>query len=53
MAEAHAGRHITNDHFDAVVGHLVEALTALGVEQDTIAEVGGALLPLRADIVTA
>ena len=52
MAEGHAGRHITNEHFDAVVGHLVEALTALGVDPKTIDEVGAALLPLRADIVT-
>jgi hemoglobin len=53
MAEAHAGRSITDEHFDAVVGHLVETLQSLGVDDHTIGEVGSALLPLRADIVTA
>lgn len=52
MAAAHAGLDISNDDFDAVVGHLVDTLTSLGVPDDTIAEIGGALTPLRADIVT-
>src|SRR5437762_642099 len=53
MAAAHAALAITDAQFDAVVGHLVAALTALGVSQDTIGAIGAALLPLRADIVTA
>jgi hemoglobin len=51
MAAAHAGLDIGNDDFDAVVGHLVDTLTALGVAAQTIAAIGGALAPLRADIV--
>jgi hemoglobin len=53
MAAAHAGLQITDADFDAVVGHLVETLTSLGVPPDTIATIGGALSPLRGDIVTA
>lgn len=53
MATAHAGLAITDRDFDAVVGHLVDTLTGLGVPTDTIAQIGAALTPLRADIVTA
>lgn len=53
MSAAHAGLNIGNDDFDAVVGHLVDTLTSLGVPGETIAAIGGALTPLRADIVTA
>jgi hemoglobin len=53
MASAHAGLKITDAHFDAVVGHLVATLTGLGVAEETIGQIGSALLPLRADIVTA
>ncbi|MFC5748241.1 group I truncated hemoglobin [Actinomadura rugatobispora] len=53
MAAAHAGLDIADAHFDAVVGHLVDTLTALGVPEDTIATIGSTLAPLRADIVTA
>jgi hemoglobin len=53
MAAAHAGLHITDADFDSVVGHLVDTLTGLGVPADTIAQIGGALAPLRGDIVTA
>ena len=53
MASAHAGLGITGAQFDAVVGHLVATLTALGVPDVTIGEIGAALLPLRADIVSA
>jgi hemoglobin len=52
MTAAHAGLDISSDDFDAVVGHLVDTLTSLGVPDDTIAAIGGALAPLRADIVT-
>lgn len=53
MASAHQGLGITDADFDAVVGHLVDTLTGLGVPEETIGQIGSALLPLRADIVTA
>jgi len=52
MAAAHARLTIRNDDFDAFVGHLVDTLTSLGVPGATIAAIGGALAPLRADIVS-
>ena len=53
MATAHAGLGITDSQFDAVVGHLVDTLTGLGVPTDTIGQIGAALTPLRGSIVTA
>lgn len=53
MADAHAGLGITAADFDAVVGHLVDTLTALSVPADLIATIGEALAPLKDDIVTA
>jgi hemoglobin len=53
MGVAHAGLAITGAQFDSVVGHLVLTLTTLGVPDGTIADIGAALMPLRADIVTA
>jgi hemoglobin len=53
MASAHAALGIGDDDFDAVVGHLVGTLTALGVPEDTIGQIGRALTPLRGAIVTA
>jgi hemoglobin len=53
MAAAHAGLAITDADFDAVVAHLVDTLTGLGVPAETIGQIGGALAPLRGDIVTA
>jgi hemoglobin len=52
MAAAHAGLAITDADFDAVVAHLVATLAGLGVPEDTIGQIGGALAPLRGDIVT-
>jgi hemoglobin len=52
MASAHAGLGIADGDFDAVVGHLAGTLTGLGVPEDTIAQIAGALAPLRHDIVT-
>jgi hemoglobin len=51
MAAAHANLGITDPDFDAVVGHLVATLTELGVPNEIIADIGGALAPLRSDIV--
>lgn len=53
MAAAHAGLGITDAHFDAVVGHLVDTLTGLGVPGGTIGQIGAALAPLRSEIVTS
>jgi hemoglobin len=53
MASVHAGLGIGDCDFDAVVGHLVGTLTALGVPEDTIGQIGEALAPLRGAIVTA
>ena len=52
MASAHAGLGIGDADFDSVVGHLAGTLTELGVPEDTIGQIGGALAPLRDDIVT-
>jgi hemoglobin len=53
MAAAHAGLAITDADFGAVVAHLVDTLAGLGVPGETIGHIGGALAPLRGDIVTA
>ena len=52
MASAHAGLGIGDGDFDAVVGHLAGTLTGLGVPEGMIGQIGGALAPLRDDIVT-
>jgi len=52
MAAAHAGLGITSADFDSVVTHLAETLTGLGVPAETIGTIAGALLPLKADIVS-
>lgn len=53
MAAAHAGLGITASDFERVVQHLVDTLTSLGVDQETIASIGEALAPLQDHIVTA
>ena len=53
LAAGHAGLGISSADFDRVVGHLVATLTALGVSEQDIAEVGAALSAHRDDIVTA
>lgn len=53
MAAAHAGRYITDEAFDRVLGHVVAVLRELGVREDWIGEVGTAVAPLREAIVTA
>ncbi|MGI5212142.1 group I truncated hemoglobin [Plantactinospora sp. CA-290183] len=53
MSSAHAGLNITDADFDAVVGHLVDTLAGLGVPEETIGQIGGALAPLRGNVVTA
>lgn len=51
MTRAHARLRIEERHFNAVAGHLVETLKALGVSEDIIGEVVAALTPLAAEIV--
>ncbi|GGM91703.1 group 1 truncated hemoglobin GlbN [Thermopolyspora flexuosa] len=51
MDEAHAGLGIQAEHFDAVVGHLVESLRKHKVAEDVIASIADALAPLKAEIV--
>jgi len=53
MAAAHAGRGITGEAFDRVIGHVVAVLTGLGVPAGWIGEVGAAVEPLRVPVVTA
>ena len=53
MTSAHSGLAIADADFDAVVGHLVDTLSGLGVPEETIGQIGSALAPLRSDIVTA
>jgi len=53
LAAGHAGLGIRPEDFDRVVGHLVAALTALGVPAEDIGEVGAALGGHRDDIVSA
>jgi hemoglobin len=52
MAAAHAGLGIGDTHLVSLVGHLTDTLTGLGVPEDTIGQIGGALAPLRDQIVT-
>lgn len=53
MAAAHAGRWITDEAFDRVLGHVVAVLRELGVPEEWIGEVGRAVAPLREAVVTA
>jgi truncated hemoglobin YjbI len=53
MTAAHAGRQITDDAFDRVVGHLVAVLEGLQVPAEWIEEIGAVVAPLRESIVTA
>src|SRR2546426_8385689 len=47
MSEAHAGLGITSEAFDAVVGHLGDTLTGLGVPAPTIGTIAEDLAPLK------
>jgi len=53
MTAAHAGKNISSADFDKVVGHLVATLQSLGVDDESIGEVGAALVPLKPEIVAA
>lgn len=51
MRDAHRGRGIHQEHFDAVAGHLIASLGAAGVPAGTIDQIVGAISPLAGDIV--
>ena len=51
MKTAHAGLRIEKKDFYAVADHLVNALSAMGVDEDTVGEVVDRLEPLSRDIV--
>jgi len=53
LGVAHAGRGIGDADFDRVIGHAATALAEAGVDDDTIGQVAGALLPLRPLVTTA
>ena len=53
MEAAHAGLGVKDEHFDRVVGHLAGTLTDLGVDEESIGQVGAALISLRPAIVTS
>jgi hemoglobin len=50
MREAHATLHIRPEHFDLVVGHLVDTMTSLNVPDSIIGQIGAKLTPLRDEI---
>ncbi|NKY55475.1 group I truncated hemoglobin [Nocardia flavorosea] len=52
MKQVHQGRGITRQHFDSVAGHLTDALTAAGVDEETVGEIIGAVAPLADDITS-
>src|ERR1041384_6790877 len=47
VEEAHAPLAITQQHFDRVIGHLVDTLSELSVPADIIGEIGSTLIPLQ------
>jgi hemoglobin len=52
MRTTHAGMNIGDAEFDAVAGHLIQALAECGVDKPHIDQVVGLIAPLRADVVT-
>ncbi len=53
MKAAQEGLDITGADFERVVSHLSATLADLGVAAPTVEAIGGKLLPLRKEIVTA
>lgn len=51
MADAHAGMPITDEHFEATVGHMGDALRAQGVGGSEVEELVDWLRSLRSDFV--
>lgn len=53
MRQAHAHMHLTEDHFNAVAGHLVTTLQDLNVGQPLIDEVVAIALSVKDDVLNA
>jgi hemoglobin len=53
MGEAHAHLRIRPEHFDRVVGHLVDTLVSLNVPDTIVGQIGAKLAPLRDEIAPA
>jgi len=51
MRDAHAGMNLTEDHFNAVAGHLVGTLQELGVAQELIDEVVAVAVSTKDDVL--
>lgn len=51
MRDAHSKLAIEQSHFESVAFHLVETLRELGVPEDIIGQIAGAVTPLSAQIV--
>jgi hemoglobin len=51
MRDAHTGMNLTEDHFNAVAGHLVATLKELSVEQELIDEVVAVALTTKDDVI--
>lgn len=51
MRKAHAGMHLTQEHFDAVVEHLAATLTQLGVAEADIAQIAALAGSVKADVL--
>ncbi|MDH5382101.1 MAG: group 1 truncated hemoglobin [Cyclobacteriaceae bacterium] len=51
MREAHAHMNLTEDHFNAVAGHLVSTLKELNVEQGIIDEVVAVAVSTKDDVL--
>jgi hemoglobin len=52
MREAHRGRGIGQEHFDLVAGHLIVALSAADIPDETISHITGLIGPLAEQIVS-
>lgn len=51
MRDAHAHMHLTENHFNAVAGHLLETLKELNVPQNLIDEVVTIALSTKNDVL--
>jgi hemoglobin len=51
MKDAHRNLAIEQRHFNAVAGHLVETLRALGVSEDIVKQIAEAVTPLSGQVV--
>ncbi|NJB72823.1 hemoglobin [Saonia flava] len=53
MKDAHASMKITEEHFNAIAGHLIDTLRDINVKQDQIDEVIEIALSTKNDIVNS